>query len=53
MYLVVAEFIALERLCCPFLDFGLEVERNGGPLWFRMTGGKDAKRVLQANLGLA
>ena len=53
MCLVVAEFIALERLCCPFLDFGFDVERDGGPLWFRMTGGKEAKRVLQANLGLA
>jgi hypothetical protein len=35
------------------LDFGFDVERDGGPLWFRMTGGKDAKRVLQANLSLA
>src|SRR6267142_4532579 len=26
--LTAAEFIALERLCCPFFDFGLEIERG-------------------------
>ncbi len=49
--LAVAEFITLERLCCPFFDFGLEVERNGGPLWLRITGGEDAKWVLRVELG--
>ena len=51
-FLTLAEFVALERLCCPFFDFGLEVERDGGPLWFRMTGGEDAKRILRAELGV-
>ncbi len=48
--LAIAEFITLERLCCPFFDFGFEVERNGGPLWLRMTGGEDAKQVLREEL---
>src|SRR5262249_46422877 len=26
-----AEWITLERRCCPFLDFGLDVGREGGP----------------------
>lgn len=49
--LAVAEFITLERLCCPFFDFGFEVERNGGPLRLQMTGGEDAKQALRAELG--
>jgi hypothetical protein len=28
-----AEWITLERRCCPFIAFGLEVGREGGPLW--------------------
>ena len=49
--LLVAEFITLERLCCPFLDFALEIEREGGPLWFRMTGPEGVKHFLRAELG--
>ena len=26
-----AEFISLERLCCPFLGFAVEVEQEGAP----------------------
>jgi hypothetical protein len=48
--LELVEFAALERLCCPFFDFAVEIGRNGGPVWFRITGDKDAKRVLQAQL---
>jgi hypothetical protein len=28
--LAVAEFVANERLCCPFFEFGIMVERAGG-----------------------
>jgi hypothetical protein len=45
-------FAAPERLCCPFFDFAVEIGRNGGPVWFRITGNKEAKRVLQAQLKL-
>src|SRR5215204_1485332 len=51
--LAVAEFVALERLCCPFFDFGIEVGRSGGPVWFRMTGEEQAKIVLEAELGIS
>jgi hypothetical protein len=37
--LTIAEFVANERLCCPLFEFGLTVERDGGPVWLRMTGG--------------
>ena len=46
-----AEFVALERLCCPFFDFEISIGRAGGPVWFRITGGEEAKRVLRAEMG--
>jgi len=48
----VAEFITLERLCCPFLNFVLEVEPGDGPLWLKLTGPDGVKQVLRAELGL-
>ena len=41
-----------ERLCCPFFDFALTVERGGGPVWLRMTGKGEAKHVLEAEMGV-
>ena len=49
--LAVAEYVTLERLCCPFLDFRIELGRGGGPLWLPMTGGEGTKEVLGAALG--
>lgn len=48
----IARFVANERKCCPFLDFELEVARESGPLWLRMTGPDGTRRVLQAELNL-
>lgn len=50
--LQVAEFITLERLCCPFFDFALELESEGGPLWLKMTGREGVKQFLLAEVGL-
>lgn len=47
----VAEFIALERLCCPFLSFALEVEPEGGPVWLRLTGREGAKAFIREEVG--
>ncbi len=49
--LAIAEFVANERLRCPFFDFEITVERAGGPVWLRMTGAGEAKRVLEAEMG--
>jgi hypothetical protein len=48
--LAAAEFVANERLCCPFFEFGITVERSGGPVWLRMTGAGEAKRILEAEM---
>jgi hypothetical protein len=42
-----AEFISLERLCCPFLGFSLEVEPRGGPVWLRLTGREAVKAFIR------
>jgi hypothetical protein len=50
--LIVAEFMTLERLCCPFLDLTLEVAREGGPMQLKLTGSEGVKPFLRAELGL-
>jgi hypothetical protein len=44
--LQVAEFITLERLCCPFLGFELQVEAEAGPIWLRLSGREGVKEFL-------
>lgn len=50
MFLQMARFVENERLCCPFFNFGLEVEAHGGPLWLRLTGEGDVKALLLTTL---
>ena len=46
-----AEFIVNERLCCPFFDFALEIEREGGPVWLSLTGRDGVKPFIMAEIG--
>lgn len=41
-----AEFVTLERRCCPFVTFRLETRGTGGPVELRMTGGPGVKEFL-------
>jgi hypothetical protein len=50
--LIVAEFMTLERLCCPFLDLTLEIAREGGSIHLKLTGSEGVKQFLRAELGL-
>jgi hypothetical protein len=47
-FLELAEFITLERLCCPFFNFALELEPDEGPLWLKITGRPGVKEFVQA-----
>ncbi len=47
-----AEWITYERLCCPFFDFGLAVERNGGAMWLRLTGREGVKPFIRSEFGI-
>lgn len=46
------EIILLERECCTFLQFAIVAVPNDGPIWFEITGSKDVKCFLKAQLGL-
>lgn len=49
-YLRLVEFIANERLCCPFFQFVLEISPAQGPIWLRITGGEGVKDFLRLQL---
>jgi hypothetical protein len=46
-----AEFVSLERLCCPFFGFALEVEPEGGAVWLSLTGREGVKPFIMAEVG--
>ena len=47
-----AEYVSLERLCCPFFDFAIEVGRGvEGEVWLKMTGPEGAKGILEDAMG--
>ena len=48
----VAEWVTLERLCCPFFTFQMEITEQGKPLLLRLTGPEGVKLFLQSELGL-
>jgi hypothetical protein len=48
----VAEWVTLERLCCPFFRFEVEVEEEGGAMWVRLTGREGVKEFTKLELGL-
>lgn len=42
-----AEFITYERLCCPFFEFALIVEKENGPLWLELKGREGVKDFIK------
>jgi hypothetical protein len=44
------QFISLEKLCCPFLGFAIEVEPEGGPVWLRLTGREAVKAFIREEI---
>ena len=45
-----AEFIALERLCCPFFDFELALAAGAEVIELRLTGGPGVQEFLEAEI---
>ena len=43
----IAEFIARERLCCPFLKFALNVSSDGEPISLALTGPDGTQEFLR------
>jgi hypothetical protein len=50
-FVAVAEWITLDRLCCPFMEFRLEWKR--GESWLSLTGGDGVKAMLAAAFAAA
>jgi hypothetical protein len=48
-YQLLSEWAAGERLCCPFFDIELRSEREGGPVWLRLTGRDGIKPFIAAD----
>ena len=46
-----AEYVSLERLCCPFFDFAIEVGHERDEVWLSITGPEGAKGILEAAMG--
>lgn len=47
-----ATLIDLERQCCPFLRFELEVHPASGPIWLKVTGPEGTRDFLRTVLNL-
>jgi hypothetical protein len=50
-YQALAEFTPLEHACCPFFDVSIRMEREGGKLWWRLTGRDGVKKFIRAEFG--
>jgi hypothetical protein len=50
MLMIIAEDLTIERLCCPFLLFTLEIAPAGGPIWLSFTGGEGTKQFMRFSL---
>jgi hypothetical protein len=45
-YELLTQYIANERLCCPFFKFELEILPQRGPIWLRVRGDETVKTFL-------
>ena len=52
-YQLLAEWAFQERLCCPFFDIDLRFDREGGPLWLRLSGRPGTKEFIKMEFDLA
>ncbi len=46
-YQLLTEWAFQERLCCPFFDIDLRLDRENGPLWLRLTGRPGTKEFIK------
>jgi hypothetical protein len=42
-----ADWVESERRCCPFFDIAIETEREGGPVWLKITGRQGVKEFIR------
>lgn len=49
---LLTEWAFQERLCCPFFDINLRLDRENGPLWLRLTGRPGTKDFIKEEFGI-
>lgn len=47
-----AEWVLAERKCCPFFDFEIEQQADGGPLWLKLRGKDGVKAFMRSEFGI-
>ena len=47
-----SQWIAYERKCCPFFEFELEIPKDSGPVWLRITGDRGIKDFIRTEFEL-
>jgi hypothetical protein len=50
--LEIAEFVSLERRCCPFLNFQISLNEGDDAITFRLSGRDGVKEFLAAEFGI-
>ena len=48
-YAMLTEWAHQESLCCPFFDINVRLDREGGPLWLRLTGREGTKDFIKVD----
>lgn len=48
-YALLTEWAIQERACCPFFDIALRLDREGGPLWLRLSGRPGTKEFIKVD----
>ncbi len=51
LFVKAAQFIQLEKLCCPFFSFSLELCSGASSFWLSLTGPAGVKPFIMAELG--
>ena len=51
-YQLLTEWAFQERLCCPFFDIALRLDRENGPLLLRLTGRPGTKDFIKEEFGI-
>lgn len=49
-WMTAAEFADLERRCCPFFEFTLQIMPASSSMWLQLTGGAGTKQFLTEQL---
>lgn len=50
-YSLLTEWSIQERACCPFFDINIRLDREGGPMWLRLTGREGTKEFVESEFG--